>query len=279
MKKAFTLIELLVVIAIIAILAAILFPVFAQAKDAAKKTQSISNMKQIGTATLIYAGDYDDTLPQSAYLKAPAGGDPRPIVFSVYEALDPYMKNLQILVSPSDNPGQSWEQRLAGLNLRPEKVQLASYIPNLGVFGENLCGFKTAFTPVQSHAGLPEPVDTIMFFDGYIKQGVPDLNYYTFLAQARHAQGLVINFADSHAKVYRYGQIASIAQNYDTPAGSRATKYYGWRQAEPACGSDNVCLTSSELQAVSSTPTNPYNDLHGVPGTSITDSEDLAACP
>ncbi|HLP00012.1 MAG TPA: prepilin-type N-terminal cleavage/methylation domain-containing protein [Fimbriimonas sp.] len=62
MKKAFTLIELLVVIAIIAILAAILFPVFAQAKEAAKKTQSISNLRQIGLAWTMYAGDYDDTL-------------------------------------------------------------------------------------------------------------------------------------------------------------------------------------------------------------------------
>ncbi len=62
MKKAFTLIELLVVIAIIAILAAILFPVFAQAKLAAKKTCDLSNLKQIGTATKIYLADWDDTL-------------------------------------------------------------------------------------------------------------------------------------------------------------------------------------------------------------------------
>lgn len=67
MKKAFTLIELLVVIAIIAILAAILFPVFAQAKQAAKKTQDLSNLKQIGTSTLIYINDYDDTLYAHRY--------------------------------------------------------------------------------------------------------------------------------------------------------------------------------------------------------------------
>lgn len=70
MKKAFTLIELLVVIAIIAILAAILFPVFAQAKEAAKKTQAISNTKQMGTATLIYAADYDDTFPNATTQRA-----------------------------------------------------------------------------------------------------------------------------------------------------------------------------------------------------------------
>jgi len=64
-RSAFTLIELLVVIAIIAILAAILFPVFAQAKEAAKKTQGLSNAKQTGTAMMIYTTDYDDLMPLS----------------------------------------------------------------------------------------------------------------------------------------------------------------------------------------------------------------------
>jgi prepilin-type N-terminal cleavage/methylation domain-containing protein len=66
-KKAFTLIELLVVIAIIAILAAILFPVFAQAKLAAKKTVSISNLKQAGLGLKLYEPDYDDNIPISQY--------------------------------------------------------------------------------------------------------------------------------------------------------------------------------------------------------------------
>ena len=65
-SRAFTLIELLVVIAIIAILAAILFPVFAQAKEAAKKTTSGSNLRQIGLAWTMYAGDSDDTLMRVA---------------------------------------------------------------------------------------------------------------------------------------------------------------------------------------------------------------------
>jgi len=73
-KRAFTLIELLVVIAIIAILAAILFPVFAKAKEAAKKTATLSNTKQLGTAQVTYATDYDDFFPLSMGIR-PAGLD------------------------------------------------------------------------------------------------------------------------------------------------------------------------------------------------------------
>ncbi len=86
MKKAFTLIELLVVIAIIAILAAILFPVFAQAKNAAKKTQSLSNVKQLGLGVQMYAGDADDSFVQSET----GGGDN---YVSWAAAIYPYIKN------------------------------------------------------------------------------------------------------------------------------------------------------------------------------------------
>jgi prepilin-type N-terminal cleavage/methylation domain-containing protein len=101
LKSAFTLIELLVVIAIIAILAAILFPVFAQAKLAAKKTADLSNCKQIGTATQIYLADADDMYFPSNHRIAPAE------ILEVHWSwmLLPYTKNEQMFVSPADKIG------------------------------------------------------------------------------------------------------------------------------------------------------------------------------
>lgn len=99
-NRAFTLIELLVVIAIIAILAAILFPVFAQAKEAAKKSASVSQTKQIGLACLMYAGDYDDAFPLAYRHDNVPGMGGFPFVLSVY----PYVKNYQIYVTTSSKP-------------------------------------------------------------------------------------------------------------------------------------------------------------------------------
>ncbi len=104
MKKAFTLIELLVVIAIIAILAAILFPVFAQAKEAAKKTACLSNARQIGISLKLYIGDYDDTMPIFyAYNSIPAAGQPGHKGIEVQ--LLTYSKNKDIFRSPFDVGG------------------------------------------------------------------------------------------------------------------------------------------------------------------------------
>ena len=98
-RKAFTLIELLVVIAIIAILAAILFPVFAQAKNAAKGAQSLSNIKQLATASLIYAGDADDLfVAQYANIPTGDGWQCSWIMLSL-----PYIKSYGIFKDPNDS--------------------------------------------------------------------------------------------------------------------------------------------------------------------------------
>ena len=104
MKRAFTLIELLVVIAIIAILAAILFPVFAKAKEAAKNTVDVSNARQIALSVKLYTGDSDDAMPIFyAYNSQPAAGQPGHKGVEVL--LYPYMKNKKVFQSPSDNGG------------------------------------------------------------------------------------------------------------------------------------------------------------------------------
>ena len=73
MRRGFTLIELLVVIAIIAILAAILFPVFARAREKARQSSCLSNVKQLALGTMMYCQDYDERLPASYTIGAPAG--------------------------------------------------------------------------------------------------------------------------------------------------------------------------------------------------------------
>jgi len=106
-RKAFTLIELLVVIAIIAILAAILFPVFAQAKEAAKQTSCLSETKQIAIAQLLYSNDADDMVIPSNTVNDVPGGSPAlatltdQINYSWVNTIQPYLKNTSLLFCPS----------------------------------------------------------------------------------------------------------------------------------------------------------------------------------
>ena len=102
-RRAFTLIELLVVIAIIAILAAILFPVFARAREQARKTSCLSNMKQIGTAILMYAQDYDERLVPAA-----TGVCPGPNAYGWADLTFPYIKNEKVF----DCPSSTWRMRM-----------------------------------------------------------------------------------------------------------------------------------------------------------------------
>ncbi|MEN6643666.1 MAG: DUF1559 domain-containing protein [Armatimonadia bacterium] len=92
-RLGFTLIELLVVIAIIAILAAILFPVFAKAREQARRTSCLSNLKQLALATMAYGQDYDELLPVAA-----TQGNSMP---NVTQGLMPYVKNWQLFYCPS----------------------------------------------------------------------------------------------------------------------------------------------------------------------------------
>lgn len=120
-RNGFTLIELLVVIAIIAILAAILFPVFAQARESARQTSCLSNTKQVGLGILQYVQDYDEHFPLWAYdTPPPANGTPdqpwgvwKNVRTGWEKQVQPYVKNIQIFHCPSTGDGQN---RSAGDN-------------------------------------------------------------------------------------------------------------------------------------------------------------------
>jgi prepilin-type N-terminal cleavage/methylation domain-containing protein/prepilin-type processing-associated H-X9-DG protein len=105
----FTLIELLVVIAIISILAAILFPVFARARENARRSACMSNLKQIGLGVMMYVQDYDETYPASSQKNSDTGA-------FVYwpELLEPYTKSTQIFLCPSNASVSSGAPTYAG---------------------------------------------------------------------------------------------------------------------------------------------------------------------
>ena len=184
-KRAFTLIELLVVIAIIAILAAILFPVFAQAKLAAKKTANLSNLKQIGLGSLMYCNDFDDYFPRNDYLVV---GRQQWAPFTFREASGPYIKNgidNYTWVSTSGTVAMPladnaiWEAPTVPSNIRYDYAanqfimpsgntwNLWNYSGNLNYNDQNPDGSATGKAPVPSvsQTGLPNASATLMTVD------------------------------------------------------------------------------------------------------------------
>jgi prepilin-type N-terminal cleavage/methylation domain-containing protein/prepilin-type processing-associated H-X9-DG protein len=179
-QSGFTLIELLVVIAIIAILAAILFPVFAQAREKARQTSCLSNLRQLSSALLMYAGDYDELFP-------PVVARPDRTVRNLYlmswmHLLEPYTKNFGVYVCPSS--GHTSQDYLHNSDL----LQNYGYAPTLrirgydqitaiaGPFGtalwEGIGGFYGSpigkflvDTPSYSQAQIARPAETVLLCD------------------------------------------------------------------------------------------------------------------
>jgi prepilin-type N-terminal cleavage/methylation domain-containing protein/prepilin-type processing-associated H-X9-DG protein len=233
-KQGFTLIELLVVIAIIAILAAILFPVFAQARAKARQASCLSNNKQLGTALMMYVQDNDETMPPQTHANLPVGGD-------IHNLLDPYAKNMGIWTCPSMtdfvselmNPAsgvindRAWHVNINGQD-RP-----ASIGANLSMFpygdGTRLWGGPGSLEDpnkvgqVASAASLSRPADTLCFFDARW----PGVSAFPnnvainlgIAAKQRHANTINVVFADGHAKAV-VGTPYAAGGSYNPPLGA-----------------------------------------------------------
>jgi len=166
MKKAFTLIELLVVIAIIAILAAILFPVFAQAKAAAKRTAMLSNTKQTVLSSIMYESDNDDVLPLMSVF-GPSGVNNGAYVYingyGCYpwtQLIQPYSKNVDILLDPSAPLPVATP---AGFNPQVNKT----FCPNLGL--NTYLEQSASGDPKSPRNGtaISRPADIVLFAGKY----------------------------------------------------------------------------------------------------------------
>ncbi len=142
-KRGFTLIELLVVIAIIAILAAILFPVFATAREKARQTSCLSNLKQTALAVLMYAQDYDETYAKAEFVDQNNWGawPANHYLWSSVLCVQPYMKNRDIFRCPNDPPGVDAGIASALGASRPPALQ--SLMVN--AFNRDASGTNTAF--------------------------------------------------------------------------------------------------------------------------------------
>ena len=193
--RAFTLIELLVVIAIIAILAAILFPVFAQARESARKTACLSNTKQLGLGIMQYVQDYDEMYPCNSWDTPPIGttqtdsGDPNfPSAFNWMWKVMPYMKNRQILVCPSDPNPKHWATGYDNTNpatcdnawgiptpisyvANPHLVGYGGWDNPNGCFGDGSFMPDWGLVPIGM-AAVPTPASTYMLGDSGRNNGM-----------------------------------------------------------------------------------------------------------
>ena len=163
-RRGFTLIELLVVIAIIAILAAILFPVFARARDKARQASCQSNLKQIGLAMMMYVQDYDEMYPRFYF------GSSTSRAFSYYDAIAPYTMNEQIQICPSGHWTYSgdWRGDFPSGTGPYMRGLASSYAAVRG--GRAVRNPPFTMSTPTSLAEVERPAETVMIFESLSRQ-------------------------------------------------------------------------------------------------------------
>ncbi len=206
-RRAFTLIELLVVIAIIAILAAILFPVFAQARESARKTQCISNQRNSAAAVSLYTQDWNEMFPMAVYATAMAN---QPCAMTMLTAIEPYSKNKEIYTCPSEREAINLDQGFRVAINMPEcgKHTFVSYNFNYAVFPEGRTPLSPNPPPTISVAQIELAADTAMIHESDLvllpgsctRIGV---NFVDTPFVARHSEQGTANYVDGHAGVVK----------------------------------------------------------------------------
>jgi prepilin-type N-terminal cleavage/methylation domain-containing protein len=163
-RTGFTLIELLVVIAIIAILAAILFPVFAQAREKARAITCLSNQKEIGTALMMYVQDYDETFPMDQYDTSAPGGVPDDNTLRFWtDFVYPYLKNGDRSMDPASGQPITWGVGgVFSCPSFPDRNQSAQIGAHFGLMPDGACSWNPTASPVVTLAAITTPSDTVL---------------------------------------------------------------------------------------------------------------------
>lgn len=194
MRRGFTLIELLVVIAIIAILAAILFPVFARAREKARQSSCLSNLKQLGLGVLMYAQDYDEIYPPAIYANSLG-------LFYWMEVVQPYVKNTQLFVCPSDRAGTMYSGcASSGCSNYVAHVR----VPGLGyAFNAYYTNYPSGYVGLawREMGQVRRPAEVIMLLDFICYYSATTWSVdQSKTYRAMHNEGLNVCFADGHSK-------------------------------------------------------------------------------